>query len=341
MKTPSFWYPSPASRPPLLARILAPLASLYAAGARFHRDHATPHSVAIPVICLGNLVAGGSGKTPTAIALMKLLKDRTMFLSPAFVTRGYRGKITGPERVDDSNNAVFWGDEALLLARHATTYVAANRFQGADHARFNGADAVLLDDGLQNYDLQKTVSFAVIDARMGFGNGRVIPAGPLRQPLADGLSSADAFILIGDATQAATQDSTRSVRAALPDKVPVFSARMTVPDHVDLPQTPYVAFCGIGFPEKFKASLAGHGVDCVAFHAFADHHAFTMDDMTRLVEDAIERKARLITTEKDYVRLPDFSKKSLIDVLPIEIVFDDPDAIVTFLQTRIAAQPPS
>ena len=331
MKTPSFWYATSSPRPPLLARVLSPLASLYAAGARFHRNHAAPRAVSIPVICLGNLVAGGSGKTPTSIALMKLLKDRNNFLSPAFVTRGYRGKITGPERVDDSNNAVFWGDEALLLARHATTYVAANRYLGADHAQFNGADAVLMDDGLQNYDLQKTVSFAVIDGMMGFGNGQVIPAGPLRQPLEDGLSRADAFILIGD--------DTRSIRATLPANKPVFSARITVPDHLDLPQTPYIAFCGIGFPDKFKATLTKHGTHCVAFHAFADHHAFTMEDMTRLVDDAIEHKARLITTEKDYVRLPDFSKKSMIDVLPIEIAFDDPDGILAFIKNRPLLSP--
>ncbi len=325
MKTPAFWY---APRSSISSVLLSPFAKLYAKGADFHRSHSKPQPVASPVICLGNLVAGGSGKTPTAIALMKLIKDNHLFLSPAFVTRGYKGKIKGPERVDDSNNPTLWGDEALLLARHATTYVSANRYDGADHAVFNGADAVILDDGLQNYDLQKDLSFAVIDGMMGFGNEKIIPAGPLRQPLADGFTRTDAFILIGD--------DTRDILSKLPEGKPVFRARINVREPLDLPHVPYVAFCGIGFPDKFRATIDAQKIECVGFNAYADHHDFTMHDMTKLVDEALEKKARLLTTEKDFVRLPDFTKKSLIDVLPIEIVFENPDAILDFIRTRTA-----
>lgn len=327
MKTPKFWYSS--DKKSLPATLLTPIEGIYERAANFHRQNSNPQTVSAPVICLGNLVAGGSGKTPTAISLMKLLKDSKLFLSPAFVTRGYKGKVVGPERVDDSNNAVFWGDEALLLARSATTYVSANRYQGAEAAIFNGADAIVLDDGLQNYDLQKTVSFAVMDGRMGFGNERVIPAGPLRQPIEDGIARTDAFILIG-------QDF-RDALSKIPSDKPVFRASIKVRDEIDLPQTPYVAFCGIGFPEKFKATIDELKIDCVGFNAFADHHSFTMDDMSKLVDEALEKKARLLTTEKDYVRLPDFGKKSLIDILPIEIVFENPDAILDFIRSRLPA----
>lgn len=329
MKTPSFWYtPNTFS---LASALLSPLAALYTKGSSFHRSHSNPLPVASPVICLGNLVAGGSGKTPTAIALMKLIKDRNFFLSPTFVTRGYKGKIVGPERVDDSNNPTFWGDEAILLARHATTYVAANRYEGADHAVFHGADAVILDDGLQNYDLQKDISFAVVDGKMGFGNEKVIPAGPLRQPLGDGLERTDAFILIGE--------DENNVLTKIPDGKPVFRAKMQVRAPLDLPHGPYVAFCGIGFPEKFRATIESEKIECVAFHDYADHHDFTIDDMTKLVDEALDKKARLLTTEKDFVRLPDFTKKSLIDVLPIEIIFENPDGLLDFIRSRLSGSP--
>ncbi|MEK7800939.1 MAG: tetraacyldisaccharide 4'-kinase [Pseudomonadota bacterium] len=327
MKTPAFWYaPSPHNS---LARLLSPLAALYAHMARLDKSRYTPKSVTAPVICIGNIIAGGSGKTPCAITLMKLLKDSKTFLSPAFVTRGYKGKVEGPERVDDTNSPTFWGDEALLLCRHAPTYVAQNRLAGAELAIFNGADAVLLDDGLQHYSLQKDISFCVIDCMMGFGNGKVIPAGPLRQTLSDAWPAIDAFLLIGD--------DIHNIRAQLPLSKPVFTGTLKACEPLELSNTPYIAFCGIGFPDKFKKTLSENGIELAGWHPFADHHAYTMDDMTRLVDEAINNKARLITTEKDFVRLPDFHQKSLIDVLPIEIHFDEPQNIIDFIRSKLAA----
>lgn len=331
MKTPSFWY---QSQPTLCAKILSPLANLYAAGARLHRACAKPARLNTPIICIGNLTAGGSGKTPTAIALMKLLNESHLFLSPAFVTRSYKSKIEGPERVDTQSNDIYWGDEATLLARHAPTYIALNRFEGAEQAIFNGADAILLDDGLQNYSLEKDISFAVIDGQSGFGNGQVIPAGPLRQKLEDGFDRTDAFILIGE-------DKT-DILSKIPADKPVFRANLEVRQPTELPSTPYIAFCGIGIPEKFRTTLTEKaGVECIGFHAFADHHVFTMDDMTRLVDEALDKKARLITTEKDYVRLPDFTKKSMIDVLPVEILFENPQSLLDFVRSQTTSLRPT
>ncbi|MFA7276501.1 MAG: tetraacyldisaccharide 4'-kinase [Pseudobdellovibrionaceae bacterium] len=328
MKTPTHWYSSPFYGP-LAAWALSPFAFLYAFGARHHRAQASPRPVEIPVLCLGNLVAGGSGKTPTAIALRKILDQSKISLSPTFVTRGYKGSITGPERVDGSHDPCLWGDEALLLARHAPTFVARNRYDGAVAALSAGADCIILDDGFQNYSLHKTLSFCVIDGQMGFGNGQVIPSGPLREPLQDGLDRADAFILIGD--------DTRDVRAVLPPDKPVFTAQITPCAKDALPNVPYIGFCGIGFPDKFKSTLEKAGVTLAGWRSFADHHVYTIDDMTRLVGDALAHDARLVTTEKDYVRLPDFAKKSLIDVLPVEVVFDDPAAFIAFLKKYIPA----
>lgn len=326
MKTPKFWYADKKNS--ILGTLLTPLAGLYERAASMHRANSNPRKVSAPVICLGNLVAGGSGKTPTAIALMKLLRNTNFFLSPCFVTRGYGGKIKGPERVDGTNSAVFWGDEALLLARTATTYVASNRYEGAELAISGGADAILLDDGLQNYDLQKDISFAVMDGRMGFGNEKIIPAGPLRQPIEDGIERTDAFILIGE--------DLRDILTKIPSDKPVFRASIKVRDTVDLPNIPYIAFCGIGFPEKFRDTINELKIDCINFHTYADHYSFTINDMSKLVDEALTKKARLLTTEKDFVRLPDFAQKGLIDVLPIEIVFEDSEGILNFIRKRIA-----
>lgn len=328
MKTPAFWY-APATSSSLPALLLAPLAGLYASAARLHRDTSDTRVVPLPVICLGNLVAGGSGKTPTAIALIDLLKEKKIFLSPGFLTRGYRGKVRHAERVDDSNDPTLWGDEALLLARRAPTFVSRNRFRGAELMQQQGCDAIIMDDGLQHYTLRKDVTFALIDGMMGFGNQRVIPAGPLRQPLDEGYTLADAFILTGE--------DQRNVRPTLPPDKPVFTARIEPsPDFSALRETPYVAFCGIGFPDKFRATLEQAGATLADWQVFGDHHPYTIQDMEKLVAAAIEKKARLITTEKDFARLPDFPKKDMIDVLPIRIVFDAPDEIAAFIKEKTA-----
>jgi tetraacyldisaccharide 4'-kinase len=328
MKTPSWWYRAPHSFSPI-SSILGPVACLYAKIAVAQRALTIPKSVSIPVICIGNLVAGGSGKTPTAISLLSLLKENRVFLSPAFLTRGYGGKIQGPERVDEGHEAIMWGDEALLLARHAPTYVCANRYLGGVLAQNQGADAVILDDGFQNPSLLKDISLVVIDGMMGFGNRKTIPAGPLREPLGEGLARADAFILIGE--------DTTGVQGILPADKPVFTAQLKPKTETGLPNKgPYIAFCGIGFPDKFRATLENSGIEIVAFHTYADHHPYTAADMTRLVEEALEKKARLLTTEKDFARLPDFPKKSLIDFLPVEITFDDPPTLLDFIKKKVS-----
>lgn len=324
MKAPSFWY----QKQNPVAAIFAPLAALYTKAGRRHRLGTNPQKLSIPVICIGNIVSGGSGKTPTALALVELLRNSKIALSPFFLTRGYRGKIEGPERVDDSHDPGLWGDEALLLSRHAPTIVSKNRYLGGVLAQDLEADMVIMDDGMQNYTLTKDVTFCVIDGKTGFGNGHIIPQGPLRQPLQDGYDLSDAFIMIGDDENA--------IIAGLPAGKPVFKAALKMKAEQNIfMEKEYLAFCGIGFPDKFKASLASANVKVTEFRSFGDHHTYTPRDIANLVNDAEKKNLRLITTEKDFARLQDFAEKKHIDVLAVEIAFEKPDDIAQFIRQKI------
>lgn len=324
MKTPDFWYKDKSTA----AALLSPFAAIYKNLSRRHRLNTKTSRVSIPVICIGNIVAGGAGKTPTALALSKLLQTHKISVAPFFLTRGYLGKVEGPERVDQSNDPSLWGDEAILLAETAPTIVSKDRYQGGLLAVNLGADCILMDDGMQNYSLHKDVSLCVIDGARGFGNLKVIPQGPLRQSLEDGAELADAFVLIGE--------DLRNSTSMFPPEKPVFEAELAISDKTTLLlTTDYIAFCGIGYPEKFKTSLEKHGVKIQNFKAFPDHHDYTQGDIKALVEDAKKKSARLLTTRKDYVRLPNFEGKEMIDVLDIELVFKSPDDVVHFIKQKL------
>ena len=325
MKTPDFWYQDKK----FPAILLAPLSRLYAGFAQKHREAARPAKISVPVICIGNIVAGGAGKTPTALALSKLAQEEKLFLAPFFLTRGYRGKVEGPERVDQSHDPALWGDEALLLAQSAPTVVSKDRYQGGMLAVNFGADCVIMDDGLQNYSMQKNISFCVIDGARGFGNKQVIPQGPLRQPLNEGMELVDAFVLIGE--------DKRSTRDILPAGKPVFEAELKTSDKSTITEgTDYVAFCGIGYPEKFRASLESAGVKIADFKEFPDHHDYNTNDIDAFLQEAQSKNARLITTRKDFVRLPNFLGKENIDVLDVHLVFKQPDDVLSFIRQKLS-----
>lgn len=327
LKAPPFWY-KPGSVP---GHALSPLSLLYRAGHRLHQSFATPFKADIPVICIGNIVAGGSGKTPAALAILQIIKNNMMANAPCFMTRGYGGKMRGHFLVNrDSHTAEDVGDEPLLLAAHAPTIVAPNRRQGARYAMHNHYDLIVMDDGLQNPHLFKDIRFIVIDGRTGFGNRHLLPAGPLREPLNAGLSRADAFIVIG-------ADQTGAL-AVLPAGKPVFSAEIVVPESwIADKQTPYVAFCGLAHPEKFRNSLAQTGINIAAWHTFPDHYNFAAKDLNHLAEEAKCLGARLITTEKDAVRIPaELARHLPLDVLPVKISWRDEMAVTEFLKQKIA-----
>lgn len=316
MKTPAFWYEQNLTLP---ATLLIPFSWLYLAGAGLRGlAHAPSHKPTVPVICIGNLTAGGSGKTPVAIAVMKLLIDEKLAGNPCFLSRGYGGLRKGPAFVDrhkDGFRCV--GDEPLLLARHGTAIISRNRSAGAVMAEKHGTDMIVMDDGLQNLSLKKDICLTVIDGASGFGNGLVIPAGPLREEPAAGFKKSDAFIIIGD--------DTSGVGRLLPPEKPVIRARLSVPeDWIAAKDVSYVAFCGLGRPEKFRKTAESQGLKIAAWHEFPDHHVFSEEDLKHLDNEASGKNARLLTTEKDAVRIPSgFRFKNPLDIMPVRIEWSD------------------
>jgi tetraacyldisaccharide 4'-kinase len=321
MKAPLFWY-KPRS---VMGELLSPLSVFYRVGGKMRRALARPYKAKIPVICVGNVTAGGAGKTPVALALAALLKAQGQ--KPVFVTRGYGGREHGPLRVDLATHKMAdVGDEALLLARIAPTWIGRNRAAAIRAAEPN-ATHIVLDDGLQNPNVIPAVSLLVIDGTEGFGNNRVIPAGPLREPLDDALRRVTAAVVIGE----------DQYELALRLRCPILRARMTLVIPENFPRgDKFLAFAGIGRPKKFFDSCRAASLKLVKTVPFADHHVFTGFELDALKKDAAAQGARLLTTEKDYVRLPENFRRDVL-AIPVVLNFDQPEEIIKLLQSSIAA----
>ena len=329
MKAPGFWT---ARRPTFLARALQPIGWVYGR-ATAQRMAADGVDAGVPVVCVGNFVAGGAGKTPAALALARMLLAERRRV--AFLSRGYGGERRDlPVLVDPSrNDARSVGDEPLLLAAIAPTFVGADRVQSARMAVHAGAEVLVLDDGLQNPALAKDLAFGVVDGEFGFGNGLCVPAGPLRAPLAAQAAYVAGLIVVGGGDK-----SVDDVRRAFPGK-PIFHAGLE-PDALSsapLIGREVVAFCGIARPEKFYATLRRIGAQIVATRNFADHHPFTEREFQRLANEASRRGALLVTTEKDRLRLAPAQADAVL-TLPVTLRFDDPDALRRLLR-RVFAEP--
>ncbi len=316
MRPPEFWTRSNFSAC-AASFALSPIGWLYGANVACKRDRTTPYRAKAKVVCVGNITAGGSGKTPVAIAVARALLARGARV--AILTRGYGGRTTGPVLVKpDEHGARDLGDEPLLLARIAPTIVARDRAAGARLADTQGADVIVMDDGHQNFTLAKDLSIVVVDAESGFGNGRVLPAGPLREPARQGLVRADAVVLVGHGLPDLPGYRGAAIRAHLsPTLSPPANARV-------------IAFAGIGRPEKFFSTLRTLGADVVECHAFADHHPYTYDEISRLKADASKTGAVLMTTEKDYVRLNEEERAGVL-TLPVRAVFAVPEELERLL----------
>lgn len=322
LKTPSFWYngtPVPAWLPPLSAVYLAAYKFYTAVRGR------NPYASSIPVICVGNAVAGGSGKTPTVLALLDVILTKGLARNPVILTRGYGGKLSGPVKVEDHDVADV-GDEALLLSSRAPVIVSRDRVAGAKLAEAMRADLIIMDDGLQNPSLHQDIRLLVVDSKTGFGNGHVLPAGPLREPATDALGKADALLLIDSGNAHAMR------LPALKGKG-FFTARLR-PDVSPDPRKSYIAFAGIGRPEKFFETLNSIGLKILGQHSYADHHPYTSSELEFLKAEASSRNAILITTDKDHVRLPP-EWKNQIAALPVTLEFQSGDRVADFLRTRL------
>ena len=320
MRAPEFWHGSRGPLAGLAGGLLTPLGTAWGTAGRLRRAVARPYRAAVPVVCVGNLVAGGAGKTPVVLALVRMLSETGTPVH--LVTRGYGGRRAGPLRVDPAaHDAAAVGDEALLLAQRAPTWVARDRAAGVREAAAAGAAIVLLDDGFQNPGIAKNLSLLAIDAEYGFGNCRVMPAGPLREPVAAGLARADAVALIGDGPLPS------DVAAAA---LPVLRASLVAIDGERFAGARIVAFAGIGRPEKFFATLRRRGAALSEVRPFPDHHRYSEADIARLRREAAQADARLVTTAKDWVRLP-VAARAGIEVLNIEVVWQNPNAVERLL----------
>lgn len=308
MKTPNFWY-KPRG---LASAALLPLTLFWRAGTAIRRVMATPYHARIPVICTGNVVAGGAGKTPLAITIAHMLLAKGK--QPIFVTRGYGGTERGPLRVDPARHtAKDVGDEALLLARTAPVWIGRNR-AAAIRAAEPHATHIILDDGLQNPSVLPDLAFLVIDGTVGFGNECVIPAGPLRESFKSVMTRITAIILIGD-------DAGRNI--AVRAQCPILRAQWQADLPENFPRTQkFFAFAGIARPEKFYETCRRAELDLAGTKNFPDHHMFSAKDRAGLQAEAASLGARLLTTEKDFVRLPlDF--RAQVTPLPAKLVFDE------------------
>jgi tetraacyldisaccharide 4'-kinase len=312
MRAPEFWH-----APSMTGKVLSPLSLLWRAGAALRNcGVGGGWKAPIPVLCVGNLTAGGAGKTPLAIDLTRALLTKRY--KPNLLSRGYGGSLHGPVLVDSSiHNASEVGDEPLLLAETAPTWVSRDRIDGVKQAVKNDANVVVMDDGFQNPAIAKTLSILTIDGGYGFGNGRVIPAGPLRETIASGLARCDAVVIIGE--------DQRSIAQKIGDACPLYRARVVPYPDPELVGKKVFAFAGIGRPSKFYDTVMDLGCEIVGTQNFPDHHRFDPDEVIKICDHASQLGAIPVTTEKDYVRLSD-EARALIKKIRISLEWEDANA---------------
>lgn len=329
MRPPPFWdTDAPRSSAQLTRALLTPLGWIYAAATARRIARTTPSPAPCPVICVGNLTLGGTGKTPVAIAVIEAA--RALGRKPAALTRGWKAKLAPPAKVDPAiHSAREAGDEPLLLARAAPTYIDPDRIHGAAMAQSEGADLIVMDDGHQNPKLEKTLSLVVADAVSGWGAEKVFPAGPLREPVAAGLARADAVVLMTPGSEYEPDYA----RLKLEDvRIPVLRAWLE-PSEAP-PAGKLLAFAGIGRPQKFFDALTAAGADLADAASFPDHHAFSRGDIARLRDLAEAHGASLITTEKDWVRLPG-DVQGAVTAWPVKARFAEPARLDGLLETAV------
>ena len=313
LKTPKFW-----TKRNLISFALLPLSLLYFCGFFLIKIFSNPQKISKPVICIGNLIAGGSGKTPTAIAIGKILRE--MGVNFAFLSRGYMndGSTFLMIKEDDGAKAEAVGDEPLLLTKIASTFVAKNRLFGARQIEaMKEHKLILLDDGMQNNTLKRDFTILVVDGKIGFGNNFLIPAGPMREPFFSGLRKTDLVVLIGDGSEKLLQKLSGKK---------IVKAKLVLVNYEQYLGKRLIAFCGLAYPEKFFSCLKGNGLEVIEEHSFSDHYRYQIHELENLHQTAKEKNAILITTKKDWVKFPKpFQEK--INFLDVELEFENKELI--------------
>ncbi|MEM7739506.1 MAG: tetraacyldisaccharide 4'-kinase [Pseudomonadota bacterium] len=322
LRAPGFWQAAPKTS--LRAGLLAPLGALYHGEVQRRLAMAKPYRASCPVVCVGNATMGGVGKTPFVRMLANELEQAGH--RPHILTRGYGGSLKGPVRVTSDHAAKDVGDEPLMLASDFPVWVSRDRVLGAKAAADAGASVIVMDDGLQNPHLAKDRSLLLVDADSLFGNEEVFPAGPLRERPEAARARTHAVISVLANQDQKTPDSLR----AFAGHHPVAEAWFGI-DAATIPHGPLIAFCGIGGPERFEASLRSAGADIAAFRAFADHHAFKSRELKALTIEAEAKKAALVTTEKDFVRLAPQDRTGITPI-PGRMRWRGGDAILRLIQ---------
>ena len=313
MKTPKYWQANS-----FISKLLSPIGFIYGCITQLRLRWAIPPKVEVPVICVGNITAGGTGKTPVSLSIAKMLA--TAMYHPFFVTRGYGGKLQDVMVNNKKHTAAEVGDEPLLLSYQAPVIVNANRYKAAQMAIKDGADLIIMDDGFQNPSLHKNLSFLVFDGHYGIGNGKIIPAGPLRETFSDGIKRADALIILGKDKHNLAERS----------KLPVFFGHTEVSQTISDKSHKVLAFAGIGHPQKFYHTLSQQGLDVVETIDFPDHHFYTRDDIKKILHQAESLDAVVYTTTKDFVKIPTLYQHQ-INVLEVSVVWDEPDRLQEFI----------
>ncbi len=316
MKTPTFW-----NKKCLIAYILSPLGWLYHFATFLRIKFKKSYKSELPVICIGNITAGGTGKTPVSIAVGEILKQHDK--NPFFISRGYGGKLSGVMVDNNVHTPVEVGDEPLLLSKTAPVCINHNRAQAAKMALKNGAKCLVMDDGYQNPGLHKNLSFLVFNGKQGIGNGLVIPAGPLRETFDSGIKRANALIIIGnDETGLADKTDLPIFFADIEEEIPVIKNNNVF------------AFAGIGYPEKLYQSLKNVGLNVIKTKDFPDHHFYSRAELEDILKTAQNENLSVFTTSKDYVKIPADMQKHF-NVLNIKISWRNRQEFITFLLNHL------
>ena len=330
INSPKFWYRNdwPSK---VLALIIYPLSIIWIIISFIKKKVSKTYRSRLKIICVGNLNIGGTGKTPFAIYTYKILKE--LGFNPVFLTRGYGGKEKGPIKVESTHQYKDVGDEALLLNNIGPTIVSRDRSLGAkfiENHKYN-YDVILMDDGLQNYQLEKNIKFLLVDKNLKFANKLCVPAGPLREPINQRLKEIDSIILTGNNT-----DQDIGLRK-ISDYISVFNSSIKIMQSSNIKGNKFLAFCGLGNPDKFYETLEKGGYKVFLTKSFPDHHQYTEEEINHLILKAKNKNLTLITTAKDYVKIID--KKNEIQVLSIESSFNAKDELrfKAFLKEKLNA----
>ena len=325
LKAPKFWY---QKKDTYLSNFLYPLSLFFGFGTKIRNILSTTNKGPLPIICVGNIVVGGAGKTPVALKIGKLLIKAGY--KPGFISKGYAGLIKNSTLVKSWHSARSIGDESILLSEVANTWVGVDRINSARLAKEKNSNCLIMDDGFQNPTIYKDFSIIVINASQEFGNKRVIPSGPLRESIKRGLSRTNLVVVIGNITE--------NLKEVIPDHIPILSAKFKINNEKKIFKGQKItAFAGIAYPEKFFNSLLEQGAKIVKKITYPDHHIYDENDLLSLAEIANKTQSILVSTEKDFVRIPK-AYRSLINTLQGEIIFENEDLIKEIITNVIENQ---